>query len=53
MHGHQAEAPAQAPCVESRPAARVQPANAPLNVGNLFWKMLWARLRGIFSFASR
>ena len=53
MHGHQAEAPAQAPCAESRPAARVQPANAPLNVGNLFWKMLWARLRGIFSFASR
>jgi len=53
MHGHQAEAPAQAPCVESRPAARVQPANAPLNVGNLFWKMLWARLRGIFSFAGR
>ncbi|EUC14026.1 Carbon monoxide dehydrogenase subunit G [Burkholderia sp. YR290] len=51
--GPEAEAPAQAPRVESRPAARVQPVNAPLDVGNLFWKMLWSRLRGIFSFASR
>jgi carbon monoxide dehydrogenase subunit G len=51
--GREAEAPAQAPRVESRPAARVQPVNAPLDVGNLFWKMLWSRLRGIFSFASR
>ncbi|MHB9841620.1 SRPBCC family protein [Paraburkholderia terrae] len=49
----EAEAPAQAPRVESRPAARVQRVNAPLDVGNLFWKMLWSRLRGIFSFASR
>jgi carbon monoxide dehydrogenase subunit G len=51
--GPEAEAPVQAPRVESRPAARVQPVNAPLDVGNLFWKMLWSRLRGIFSFASR
>ncbi|OUL70537.1 SRPBCC family protein [Paraburkholderia hospita] len=51
--GPEAEAPAQAPRVESRPAARVKPVNAPLDVGNLFWKMLWSRLRGIFSFASR
>ncbi|CAB3746506.1 SRPBCC domain-containing protein [Paraburkholderia solisilvae] len=29
------------------PAARVaQPANAPLDLGNLFWKMLWSRIRG-------
>ncbi|BFG81157.1 hypothetical protein PTKU46_91910 [Paraburkholderia terrae] len=49
----EAEASAQAPRVESRPAARVQRVSAPLDVGNLFWKMLWSRLRGIFSFASR
>ncbi|RAR54888.1 carbon monoxide dehydrogenase subunit G [Paraburkholderia unamae] len=37
-----------------RPApARAQPVNAPLDVGQLFWKVLWSRLRGLFSFASR
>ncbi|MBN3761515.1 SRPBCC family protein [Burkholderia sp. Ac-20365] len=49
----EAEVPVQAVRVESRPVARVHPANAPLDVGNLFWKMLWSRLRGLFSFASR
>ncbi|ACC73662.1 SRPBCC family protein [Paraburkholderia phymatum] len=48
-----AETPAQEPRIESRATARVQPANAPLDVGNLFWKILWSRLRGFFSFASR
>jgi len=46
-------APAQEPRAESRPApVRAQPANAPLDVGNLFWKMLWSRVRGLF-FAAR
>jgi len=44
--------PAQATRVEPR-AVRAQPKNAPLDVGNLFWKVLWSRLRGLFSFASR
>ncbi|MEI5999050.1 SRPBCC family protein [Paraburkholderia bengalensis] len=37
----------------ARASVRMQPANAPLDVGNLFWKILWSRLRGLFSFASR
>lgn len=41
------------PRVEPRPALRPQPKNAPLDVGNLVWKMLWSRLRGVFSFGSR
>ncbi|CAB3738694.1 hypothetical protein R8871_06434 [Paraburkholderia graminis C4D1M] len=36
-----------------RAVVRPQPANAPLDVGNLFWKMLWSRLRSLFSFAGR
>ncbi|WP_175943073.1 SRPBCC family protein [Caballeronia sp. BCC1704] len=57
-HVASAASAAQAP-VEARPAERpasanaVKPANAPLDVGNLFWKMLWSRLRGLFSFAAR
>ncbi|WP_250469807.1 SRPBCC family protein [Caballeronia sp. GAFFF2] len=35
------------------PAARPQKQNAPLDVGNLFWKMLWSHLRGMFSLGSR
>ncbi|MCC8393799.1 SRPBCC family protein [Paraburkholderia sp. MMS20-SJTR3] len=58
-------APAAQTRVEARPAARAPSANgasasnaanatnAPLDVGNLFWKMLWSRLRGLFSFAAR
>jgi uncharacterized protein len=45
--------PVREPGIESRANVRVQPANAPLDVGNLFWKILWSRLRGLFSFASR
>ena len=51
LPGPEAEVPA--PRVEARPAVRAQPANAPLDVGNLFWRILWSRLRGLFSFASR
>ena len=50
------ETPAPQTRVEPRPAVRAvspDPANAPLDVGNLFWKMLWSRLRGLFSFAAR
>jgi len=43
----------RAPAEPHRAAAHAQPANAPLDVGNLFWKMLWSRLRGFFGFASR
>ncbi|HEY2024898.1 SRPBCC family protein [Paraburkholderia sp.] len=55
-------APALQTRVEARPAARAQTPNvpnvpnalnAPLDVGNLFWKMLWSRLRGLFHFAAR
>ncbi|WP_233838876.1 SRPBCC family protein [Paraburkholderia sp. ZP32-5] len=35
------------------PRVEARPANAPLDVGNLFWRILWSRLRGLFSFASR
>jgi precorrin-3B methylase len=52
----EAEAPAPKTRVEPRPgvrAASAKAANAPLDVGNLFWKMLWSRLRGLFSFAAR
>jgi uncharacterized protein len=28
------------------PSAEAAPANAPLDLGNLFWKMLWSRIRG-------
>ncbi|AQH03039.1 carbon monoxide dehydrogenase [Burkholderia sp. KK1] len=48
----EAEAPAPQTRVEPR-AASAKAANAPLDVGNLFWKMLWSRLRGLFSFAAR
>ncbi|WP_250536375.1 SRPBCC family protein [Caballeronia sp. AZ10_KS36] len=57
-HVASAASAAQAP-VEARPAESAasvnaaKPANAPLDVGNLFWKMLWSRLRGLFSFAAR
>jgi len=30
----------------SQPPAAPLPQNAPLDLGNLFWKMLWARVRG-------
>jgi carbon monoxide dehydrogenase subunit G len=52
----EAEAPAPKTRVEPRPgvrAASAKAANAPLDVGNLFWKMLWSRLRSLFSFAGR
>ncbi|WP_454726468.1 MULTISPECIES: SRPBCC family protein [Cupriavidus] len=43
-----------APDLTPAPAARQQPpVNAPLNLGNLFWKILWARLRGLFGMGSR
>jgi hypothetical protein len=28
------------------------PQNAPLDLGNLFWKMLWARVRGWLGFGA-
>lgn len=48
-----AQAAQDAPAAPRRAATRAQPANAPLDVGQLFWKLLWSRLRGLFSFASR
>ncbi|WP_454734031.1 MULTISPECIES: SRPBCC family protein [Cupriavidus] len=49
-----ASAPAPAPMSAPAAAARQpMPANAPLNLGNLFWKILWARLRGLFGAGSR
>jgi len=53
------EQPKAQPEAQARPqnppraVVRPQPANAPLDVGNLFWKMLWSRLRSLFSFAGR
>jgi hypothetical protein len=29
------------------------PANAPLNLGNMFWKILWSRVCGLFGFGAR
>ncbi|SDV48849.1 SRPBCC family protein [Chitinasiproducens palmae] len=39
--------------VPQRTAPRTPVPNAPLDVGNLFWKMLWARLRGMFGLGAR
>jgi hypothetical protein len=30
-----------------------QRVNAPLNLGNMFWKILWSRMRGLFSGGAR
>jgi uncharacterized protein len=38
---------ATAPTPRAHPASPAQPPqNAPLDLGNLFWKMLWSRVRG-------
>ncbi|WP_343671832.1 SRPBCC family protein [Paraburkholderia heleia] len=47
------QAAQDAPAAPRAAATRARPENAPLDVGQLFWKLLWSRLRGLFSFASR
>ena len=36
----------------ANPASK-SPANAPLNLGNMFWKILWSRVCGLFGFGAR
>jgi uncharacterized protein len=50
--------PAPDPETAARPVAHSpQPAqqrvNAPLNLGNMFWRILWSRVRGLFSGGAR
>jgi carbon monoxide dehydrogenase subunit G len=35
------------------PPARVAPPAQPLNLGNMFWKILWSRLRGFLGMGTR
>jgi carbon monoxide dehydrogenase subunit G len=41
-------APSAAPLHRANP-----PATAPLNLGSMFWKILWSRLCGVFGFGAR
>jgi carbon monoxide dehydrogenase subunit G len=46
-------APAAAGPVEEAPNSRANAQTQPLNLGNMFWKMLWSRLRGLFGAQAR
>jgi carbon monoxide dehydrogenase subunit G len=35
------------------PAARATPPTQPLDLGNMFWKILWSRLRGLLGMGTR
>jgi carbon monoxide dehydrogenase subunit G len=53
-----ANQPAEAPVPPTAPTAAPlhranPPAAAPLNLGNMFWKILWSRLCGVFGFGAR
>lgn len=45
-----AEPEVQAP---ASPAARTTPPAQPLNLGSMFWKILWSRLRGLLGMGTR
>jgi carbon monoxide dehydrogenase subunit G len=45
-------APEPAPAASS-PRPAVPPPVAPLNLGNLFWKVLWDRVRNLFGFGRK
>jgi uncharacterized protein len=42
-----------APAAAHSPQPGQQRVNAPLNLGNMFWKILWSRMRGLLSGGAR
>lgn len=42
-----------APAAAHSPQPVQQRVNAPLNLGNMFWKILWSRVRGLFNGGAR
>jgi hypothetical protein len=42
-----------APAAAHSPQPVQQRVNAPLNLGNMFWRILWSRVRGLFSGGAR
>ena len=49
----QATSPPEAAPAASSPRSTVPPPVAPLNLGNLFWKILWDRVRNLFGFGRK
>jgi carbon monoxide dehydrogenase subunit G len=45
--------PSPSPKVPPPSAAHVTPPAQPLNLGNMFWKILWSRLRGFLGMGTR